>query len=369
MKNFNYLIALYLSINGYEMFLKYTYHISFPISITKFLIIGYSIYLLLFIYKKRIKIKINFTESIFYIILFIFFIFSFWNIEEGFKYSLSMLMVFTLIFLLKQVKKYLDLNKIIDYSVYMTIPLIVLNFIFSFNNNYFSWKHQFFGAFGNANIFGMWVIFILASIYLFKGNKNLRGVLFFVVLYMIIISLGRANILTAFLILFLYFRNNLKIIFTSSLFVIALLTYFSQELPLITYIVNRFSEVNSRAYSDMFLPVINNDFLPHGTYSFSDYMWSIGETPDSSYFALLYDIGFLVVLYIIPFLYIMIKSNFEMKVLIFALLFQSLFEKIFVSPVNSYFIFILMIMIIFPHLFVKPKRRIFYNEKNINIHR
>jgi hypothetical protein len=83
---FNYLIPLYLAIAGYGSLLKYTYHESFPISITKFLIL----------------------------------IFSYFNSRDGLQHSMSMIMVFSLVVFFKHINNTLFIN----------LPVIIINFIF-----------------------------------------------------------------------------------------------------------------------------------------------------------------------------------------------------------------------------------------------
>jgi len=354
---FNYLIPIYLSIYPYENLLHYTFNVSLPLSITKPVIFLYCILLQYIISKNNILLKINFKEFNFLLAIILLFVFSYINIGLGITYSFSMFFLFYSIYLLKHIKQYLNFAIIIKWTIYLNFPLIIINTILTFFPYYYTYKYQFFGTHDNPNVLGMWLLFILALIYLYDENKRFRNLIFFMTIYLIISTISRSTIISSLFIILLYFWNNKKVLYIILFTVTIIFIYYQNDIYLISSIIKRFSGDSARDVHSMFFLISHNNFMPNGTNTFSFLMHTMGSIPDNSYLAMISDLGFLSIFYFLPFFYFFIFTNFQAKLFIFSLLFQSIFEKVLMSPVNSYLILILIMMIVFPEQFYFIKYR------------
>jgi len=360
---FNYLVAIYMSVFAYENLLHYTFHIALPISVLKPMIL--ILFFLLIFITRNIKKGLSFLESFFLIYIVLLFIFSYIYPSLGLGYSLTMFFIFGSLYLLKYIKEYLDFNKIISITLWLNIPLIVINLVLMFNSSFYTYKMQFFGTHGNPNVFGMWILFVLVLIYLYPNRNRMRNILFTIVFIMIIASISRSTIVSSLFIVILYFKDNKKIIYITSAILSIIFIYYASDIQFIKAILNRFSGDSARDFSSMFNLIINNNFLPNGTNTFSYLMEKQGSIPDNSYLFVISDLGFLGIIYFIPFIYVFIFSNIETKFLIFPLLFQSIFEKVLIATTSSYLFLILLIIIVFPERLkiykLKLARRIICN--------
>lgn len=361
-------IAMLLTMPLLDQLLIYYFKIPSPYLLFRTMLIVTPI-LILIIFKTKIK-QLNNSLFLYGLYILINIIYLPLNFKDGIGYVIGILFIYLNLVVIYSIKDKISIFKILRYSILIITPLIIFNLFISFDISYYSHKHQFFGTYANANIFGIFLIFALTLIVLTKEliNKYLNLLLLMIVFYLIMITISRSTMVASLPLFYLYF-NNIKLKYILLLFISILLLFIMQDSFDVTkYIISRFMEPDSREHNAMFKLFEANSYLPSGPVKFHEDMGYHNVIPDNSYIELLYNYGFLGILYFIPFIYVyIIKKDNYLKILILPFFIQSIFERLLstsITPIN-----LLIFIIIFIYYNEISKVRKGQYEKNTNIHR
>jgi hypothetical protein len=230
------------------------------------------------------------------------------NLRDGVGFVIGISIVYINLLFIYSIKDRISILQILKYSIFIISPLVLFNLYLSFDNSFYSHKHQFFGIYSNANIFGIFLVFSLTLLVLSKDliNRHISLFLLISIFYLIMITISRSTMIASLPLFYLYFYNiKLKYIF---LLIISLIILFiiQDNLEVTQYIIKRIQEVDSREHGLMFEYILSKNFLPSGPVSFHIFMNEQNIIADNSYFELLYNYGLLSILFFSPFIYISI---------------------------------------------------------------
>jgi hypothetical protein len=150
------------------------------------------------------------------------------NLRDGVGFVIGISIVYINLLFIYSIKDRISILQILKYSIFIISPLVLFNLYLSFDNSFYSHKHQFFGIYSNANIFGIFLVFSLTLLVLSKDliNRHISLFLLISIFYLIMITISRSTMIASLPLFYLYFYNiKLKYIF---LLIISLIILFNK---------------------------------------------------------------------------------------------------------------------------------------------
>jgi len=343
------LIALLVTMPFFDRALTYYFNIPSTYILSRLMLVIIPIWILL-LFRVNI-LTVNRPLLLYLFFIFIMVLYLPLNFTHGVLYTIGTIFVFLNLTAIYSIKNKICILNILKYILIIIIPFIFYNLFLSFDSVLYSTKHQFFGLNNNANILGEFLTFSLTIVLLTKGNINkyINLLILLIILYLMLITISRATIISSLPLLYLYIRNiNIKYISILTILCILVIYMYKDQLLIVEYFINRFIESDSREHGTMFDIIIGNSFSPFGPNAFHYDMNELGVISDNSYFHLLYNYGLLGIMYLIPFMYFyVVKKDNYLKILALTFFFKAIFENIMSNVNNPYSLLILIVIFIF----------------------
>jgi len=218
------------------------------------------------------------------------------------------------------------------------------------------------GPFGNPNRAGMYFL----SLMLLLINWGRGNISFFVVFCFVLIlfTLARSSLLSAFVIIILtYFKNNKKIIFTTALIIFLVYIFFFKNNALGELLLHKFIEAGSTHRTELWTEVLNETFsnaknilFGRGSNTIILYIKDIQVSVHNSYLNFFSDYGLISFMLLIYFLFKALLNISDESLLksSIAILIVGLFETVLFGGISALWVTYILFYI--------------YREENDKIH-